>query len=57
MPRQKQRCQERRDYGLGAQAAPGLSFEDLHLRHEHLNEVYATKIPSTHIQDQNTQAE
>lgn len=56
-PSQKQRCQESRGYGLGTQGAPGLIFEDLHLGHEHLNEVYAIKIPSTYIQDQKTQAE
>lgn len=32
-----------------AQAALGLSFEHLHLRYKHLNEVYAIKIPSTPI--------
>ena len=57
MPSQKQRCQESRGSGLGAQAALGLSFEDLYLRHEHLNEIYAIKIPSTHIQGQKTQSE
>lgn len=57
MPSQKKRCQESRDYGLAAQAALGLSFEDLHLRYEHLNEVHVIKIPSTYTQDQKTQAE
>lgn len=57
MPSQKQRCQESRDCGLGTLAALGLTFENLRLGHEHLNEVYAIKIPSTHIQDQKTQAE